>query len=195
MRQVTLDEVYQLASDARQAIWNIAGQYGREPKIYLHWSAGRYDTCFDDYHINITGDGSIYVATDDLSEVLNHTWRRNSGAIGISLCCAYGATTNDLGSYAPTADQIEVMAQVIWKVADALWLTIDTDHVMTHGEAADNEDGLNPGYEPYAVWSDPQPSDGQTRWDLAVLSNDDEWRSGGDTIRGNAIYIREHPSE
>ena len=49
MRQVTLDEVYQLASDARQAIWDVASQYGREPKIYLHWSAGRYDTCFDDF--------------------------------------------------------------------------------------------------------------------------------------------------
>ena len=73
MRQVTLDEVYQLASDARQAIWNIAGQYGREPKIYLHWSAGRYDTCFDDYHINITGDGSIKLVlhNDNINNVSN----------------------------------------------------------------------------------------------------------------------------
>ena len=86
MRQVSLDEVYQMASDARQDIWSIAGQYGRDPKIYLHWSAGRYDTCFSDYHINIMGDGSIYVSTEDLSEVLNHTRRRNSGAVGIRLC-------------------------------------------------------------------------------------------------------------
>jgi len=62
---------------------------------------------------------------------------------------------------------------------------------MTHGEAADNEDGLY-CHEPYAVWSDPQPSDGITRWDLAVLKDGDEWRSGGDTIRGNAIWIQQN---
>lgn len=196
MRQVTLDEVYQLASDARQAIWDIASQYGREPKIYLHWSAGRYDTCFDDYHINITGDGSIYVATDDLSEVLNHTWRRNSGAIGISLCCAYGAATNDLGSYAPTADQIEVMAQVIWKVADALWLTIDTDHVMTHGEAADSIDGI------YTYSEDDcyGPQYTVERWDLQYLGTEESSYytsdhsdpvTGGNVLRGKATWYKQ----
>ena len=30
-------------------------------KIYLHWTAGRYNQQFDDYHINIDGDGNIYI--------------------------------------------------------------------------------------------------------------------------------------
>lgn len=200
MRQVSLDEVYQMASDARQDIWSIAGQYGRDPKIYLHWSAGRYNTCFSDYHINIMGDGSIYASTEDLSEVLNHTWRRNSGAVGISLCCAYGATTNDLGSYAPTSDQIEVMAQVITKVAEGLWLTIDKDHVLTHGEAADSEDGI------YTYSEDDcyGPKNTVERWDLEYLGTDESpsynpWATdgsrGGDVLRGKALWYKQQEDE
>ena len=194
MREVTLNELSAMASDAREAIWEAAQEYGREPKIYLHWTAGHYHQKFDDYHVNIDQDGRIFVSTDDLSEVLAHTWRRNSGSVGITLDCCAGATSDDLGSETPTLKQIESMAQCIQVVADALWLTIDIKHVMTHGEAADNEDGLYL-HEPYAVWSDPQPSDGITRWDLAILKDGDEWRSGGDTIRGNAIYIREHKDD
>ena len=70
---------------------------------------------------------------DDLTETLPHTWRRNSGAIGIALDCAYGANSNNLGQYPPTAAQIEAMAQTIAAIADGLWLTIDKAHVMTHG--------------------------------------------------------------
>ena len=194
MREVTLEELSMMASDAREAIWSLAQDYGREPKIYLHWTAGHYHQKFDDYHVNIDQDGRIFVSTDDLSDVLAHTWRRNSGSVGITLDCCAGATSEDLGDEPPTAKQIEAMAQCIQVVADALWLTIDMKHVMTHGEAADNEDGLYL-HEPYEVWSDPQPSDGITRWDLAILKDGDEWRSAGDTIRGNAIYIREHKDD
>ena len=110
MRETTLDEIYQLAANAREDIWEIAKAYGRDPKIYLHWSAGHYFHTFDDYHINITADGRFYIATEDFSDVLAHTYKRNSGAVGIALCCCVDATTNDLGSEPPTADQIEAMA-------------------------------------------------------------------------------------
>ena len=143
MREVTLNELSAMASDAREAIWEAAQEYGREPKIYLHWTAGHYHQKFDDYHVNIDKDGRIFVSTDDLSEVLAHTWRRNSGSVGITLDCCAGATSDDLGSEPPTLKQIETMAQCIQVVADALWLTIDIKHVMTHGEAADNADGLH----------------------------------------------------
>lgn len=192
MRKVTLDELKQLASDARQQIWDLAGNNDREPKIYLHWSAGRYDTKFDDYHINITGNGEIYISTDNLADVLAHTYKRNSGAIGIALCCAYNATTDNLGDYPPTSKQIEVMSQVTTAVADALWLTIDKDHVMTHGEAADNEDGLYP-HDPYG------PKSTVERWDLEFLGTDESpsynpWATdgtrGGDVLRGKANWYR-----
>lgn len=183
MRQVTLKELKQIALDSKYSIWADAQGCGRDVKLYLHWSAGRYDTCFDDYHVNITGDGKIFVSTSDFSETKSHTYRRNTGSIGISLCACYNGTSNDLGDYAPTDVQIEMMARVINVLADALDLTIDIYRVMTHAEAADNYDGLYP-HDPYG------PSNGCERWDLAILHNGDEWMSGGDTLRGKANWYR-----
>lgn len=192
MREVTLNELSAMASDAREAIWEAAQEYGREPKIYLHWTAGHYHQKFDDYHVNIDKDGHIFVSTDDLSEVLAHTWRRNSGSVGITLDCCAGATSDDLGSEPPTLKQIESMAQCIQVVADALWLTIDMKHVMTHGEAADNVDGLN-AHEDYG------PQSTVERWDLQFLGTDespvytadyDDPATGGNVLRGKALWYK-----
>lgn len=192
-RRVSLTELRHMAADARQQIWEDARNMGREPKIYLHWTAGRYNTDFDDYHVCIHGDGSIYVTTEDLSETLAHTWRRNSGSIGVTLDCAYGATTDDLGDYPPTAKQIEAMAQVITALADALWLTIDRNRVQTHAEAADNLDGLLPEGDEYG------PANGCERWDLQFLGTKesptwitdyDDPRTGGNVLRGKANWYR-----
>ena len=197
MTKVTLQEVEDLAAKAREELWNESAALGREPKIYLHWTAGKYDTTFSDYHINITGDGSIYVSTTVFSKTLSHTWRRNTGSIGIALCACYGATSNDLGDYAPTAKQIEVMSQVIDRVATALWLTIDKEHVMTHGEAANNEDGIRP-HPCYAWWND-EEGDGDTRGDLEYLGTSESPRynpsatdgsRGGDVLRGKANWYK-----
>ena len=194
MRQVTFDELYNLADMARDEIWDIAKAYGRDPKIYLHWTAGHYFQKFPEYHINITADGKLYVATDNLAEVLSHTFKRNSGSVGMTLCCAAGATTNDLGDEPPTVQQIESMAIATWKVADALWLTINKEHVMTHGEAGDNEDGLYT-HDQYG------PRSTCERWDLEFLGTDESpsfnpWATdgtrGGDVLRGKANWYREN---
>ena len=187
--QVTLEDLKGMVENAREAIWEQAKSEGRNPKVYLPWSAGRYDSVFDDYHINITGAGKIFVTTNDLSEIKSHTWRRNTGSIGISLCCAYNATTNDLGEYAPTDIQIETIAKVIDVVATGLWLTINKEHVLTHGEAADNEDGIW-CHDPYG------PKNGCERWDLEFLETSespkydpwDEEHRGGSILRGKAIW-------
>ena len=65
-REVTIDEIESMAASARESVWNKAKTEGREPKIYLHWTAGNHTAVFEDYHINITGDGEIYVNNDDL---------------------------------------------------------------------------------------------------------------------------------
>mgnify|MGYP000852909471 FL=1 len=192
MRKVTLQEIYQMASDARDTIWHDANLYGREPKVYLHWSAGHYGQFFDDYHINIDSDGSFYVATDDFSDMLNHTYRRNTGSIGISMACCAFATTNDLGDEPPTTAQIDAMAQAIVAVCEGLWLTINKEHVMTHGEAADNEDGIYP-HEYYG------PRTTCERWDLELLGTSESntfspWATGGsrggDVLRGKALWYK-----
>lgn len=192
MRRVTIDELRNLATLARVRIWDAAREYGREPKIYLHWSAGHYNTKFEDYHVNIDSDGVCWME-HDLDSVLSHTFMRNSGAIGISLCCGYLANTRDLGPEPPTAAQIdEAMPQAVVAVADGLWLTIDKWHVMTHGEAADNIDGLN-AHEPYG------PNNGCERWDLQYLGTEEspkficdhsDPRTGGNVLRGKANWYR-----
>ena len=69
----------------------VALGYNRISQIYLHWTAGRYGQLYDDYHFNIDADGSIYQTCTQLTELKSHTWHRNTGAIGIALCCACGA--------------------------------------------------------------------------------------------------------
>ena len=192
MKQVTVEEIREMAENCRESIWEQARAYGREPRIYLHWTAGHYGQYYlNDYHIAIDADGSIYV-DHDLDEVLAHTYHRNSGAVGITLACCVGATSDDLGSEPPTNAQIEAMAQVIVAVADGLWLTIDKNHVLTHGEAADNEDGIYP-HDPYG------PKSTCERWDLEYLGTGEspsfnpyatDGSRGGDVLRGKANWYR-----
>lgn len=184
MRSVTLKELFDIAVNSRDEIWEKANSLNRDVKVYLHWTAGKYTQKFEDYHVNITGDGKVYVSTDNLADILAHTYKRNTGAVGVCLCCAYGATTEDLGDYAPTQIQIEVMSQVIVVLARALNLTIDRYRVMTHGEAGDNIDGLSP-HEQYGQNTTVE------KWDLAILSNGDIWGSGGDTLRGKANFYKD----
>ena len=192
MRQVSLEELYQVARNSYDGLWDAAKGLGRDVKIYLHWSAGRYNSKFEDYHVNIDGNGNIFLSTDDLSEILAHTYRRNTGSVGVSLCCAYGATSSDLGDYAPTAEQIETTSRVGCVLADALDLTIDKKRILTHGEAADNEDGIW-CHEEYG------PKSTCERWDLEYLGTDESprfnpWATdgsrGGDVLRGKMAWYR-----
>lgn len=189
---VTIKELEQLASEAREHIWLQAKNMGREPKIYLHWTAGHYNQCSDHYHVNITGGGEIYL-TNPLDEVVQGTWKRNSGSVSLTICGCWDATTNaGLGSEPPTEAQIEAMSQAIAAIANGLWLTIDKAHVLTHGEAADNEDGICP-HEEYG------PRSTCERWDLEYLGTPkspafNPWATdgtrGGDVLRGNANFYR-----
>ena len=191
LQHVTVDELRQMASDYRESIWAQAQSAGHEPKIYLHWTAGHFGQFWDDYHVQIDEDGEIYVY-GALDDVLAHTWRRNTGAIGVTLLCGYKANTEDLGPEAPTAAQIESMALAVEALADGLWLTIDKSYVLTHGEAADNEDG-EWFHEEYG------PKSTVERWDLEYLGTDEspvynpeaeDGSRGGDVIRGKANWYR-----
>ena len=149
---------------------------GKIKHIYLHWTAGRYNQFFDDYHLNIDGDGKVYRTCTSLDERKAHTYQRNSGAIGISLCCALDASWQgqkpDLGSCPPTTMQLIAMAKVVAVLCAGLGIAIDADAVMTHAEAA-----LVDGY---GVGS----GDSETRWDLYwVPDSDEKFVRGGDRIR------------
>lgn len=171
----------QVAVMAQEAKYRIA-------QIYLHWTAGRYGQVYDDYHLNIDADGTIYCTCSSLTEQKSHTWKRNSGSIGIALCCGLGAQANhgydaDLGQFAPTAVQTEKMAQTVALLVTALGLQLTIDTVMTHCEAA-----LLDGYGPYS-------GDAETRWDLWYMRDspgDGQMKPGGDILRGKARWYLEH---
>mgnify|MGYP000905714898 CR=1 FL=1 len=195
MRSVTPAELESLALYYREAIGAAAQRYGREVKVYLHWSAGHYGQFWDDYHVQIDHDGDIYVIGDgELDDVLAATWRRNSGSVNIAILGCVGADTDDLGPESPTTLQIDGMAKAIAALCNGLWLTIDKQRVMTHGEAADNEDGIYP-HDPYG------PRHGCERWDLEYLGTEESpcynpWAEdgtrGGDVLRGKANWYRRY---
>ena len=171
MRKIDPTSLYYLARNFK----------GDVDYIYIHWTAGWYGSFFDDYHINIDYDGSIYLSTDDLSARLSHTWCRNSRSIGIALACCGDASakadgTIDFGSHPPTAKQIEATAIVVDVLCAALGLPIDKDAVMTHCEAAELDD--------YG------PSTTCERWDLWYLPDyiNGGLEPGGDLIRGKAAW-------
>lgn len=194
MKKVSLQELKQMALDIKWSLWNQAQSYNRDVKLYLHWSAGRYSQFWDDYHVQIDYDGSIYVPKGiSLDTVLAATYMRNSGSIALCLLGCFDATTNNgLGSNPVTTKQIEVMSQCICVLADALDLTIDIYRVMTHGEAADNQDSIYCS-EPYG------PRSTVERWDLEYLGTPESprynpWATngtrGGDVLRGKANWYR-----
>ena len=195
MRRVTCAELRELATAYRPALYYAAARCARETKIYLHWTAGHYGQFFADYHVQIDADGGIYVIGDGvLDDLLAATYLRNSGSVSVALLGCVDATTESLGSEPPTAAQIEAMAQSATALADGLWLTIDKERILTHGEAADNEDSVRT-HAPYG------PRTTCERWDLEYLGTEESpvfhpWAEdgtrGGDVLRGKAQYYREH---
>jgi hypothetical protein len=192
MNKVSLADIRNHALETYNSLWNQAKSYNRDVKLYLHWTAGHYGQFWDDYHIQIDQDGSIYVPKDiAFDDVIAGTYRRNTGCINVTLLACCGATSRNLGPEAPTGNQIESLALVVDTLADALDLTIDKKRVMTHGEAADNEDGLWL-HEPYG------PKTDCTRWDLEFLQISDsprfnpydEEHRGGTVLRGKANFYR-----
>lgn len=180
MEQMTLQQILEMAQSAQGSI----------NKIYLHWTAGHYQSKFDDYHINIDEKGNYFVSCDDFTERKNHTYHRNTGAIGIALDCCVNATSQDLGDEPPTQEQIEACAKLMAVLAYALQLPVIKENFLTHGEAADNEDGLEP-HEAYG------PRTTCERWDLEFLATSEspsfnpdatDGSRGGDVLRGKANW-------
>ena len=178
--KVTLEELREIAADFHGIIHH----------VYAHWTAGHYSQAYDDYHICIDYDGSVYLTTEDFTDILAHTWHRNTGAIGIALMCAYRAEARNgynawLGPEPPTDIQITALAQVTAVLSEELGLEINDDNYMTHAEAADVDDyGPSSTCERWDLWYLPDPNNGGQLVD------------GGQLWRGMALwylnYWREH---
>ena len=169
-----LTDIMNIAYASKYNLSQLAASRNKPVQIILHWTAGRYNQFFDDYHINIDSDGSYILTTEDFSEVKSHNWMKNTGSIAICLCCAYNANTNNLGDYPPTNEQIEAMAKVIAVITKALDIPIDIHHVCSHGTSADNEDYVIyfPDYTGYRN-NTYGPKSTCERWDLEYLGTNE----------------------
>lgn len=165
---------------------------GKIHHIYLHHTAGTYNMNWveqKDYHICIEGDGTVKL-NGNLTDVKAHTWKRNTGAIGIAICCGAGASifkdeTINWRNYPPKDIQIIRMAEIVAILCKYLNLPIDRLHVLTHDEVAiiDN----------YDIKS----NDPDCRWDLRWLDDPGSGKKhmqGGNVIRGLAIW-KQQPQE
>lgn len=146
--------------------------------IVFHWSAGRYNQTFKDYHYNITYDpktkkASIIKTCDSDEELKAHTAYRNTGRIGISLSCAYNATTENLGSYPPTDQQIELACSLAGKLIKKYGIKPEDDEINTHADWA-IVDNYGPGQtcERWDLWV---PNWKGTGKNLSRLMRDKSW--------------------
>ncbi len=194
-----LTEIMNLAYAAKSRLYDIAADNNKPVQVVLHWTAGKYYSYFDSYSINIDGDGDIHIRNRDFSKPTGHNYYKNAASIGITLCCAYNATTNDLGEYAPTEEQIEAMAKIMAILSEALGTDIDIVHFPTHGESAMNFDYTVyfPDYTGYPnnVYG---PAANCERWDLQKIRDTDEWitdpddpMTGGNQLRSLARAFRQ----
>ena len=173
------------------------GANGFANRIYLHWTGGHYGHVYDEYHISIDWDGTLYVppggaGADALTLLREHTWHRNTGAIGIAICGAYDAvarssTDINFGPEPPTGCQVEYLAKAVGILCPALGLALSPRTVLTHCEAA-FKDGYGPG-----------SGDPQTKWDLWQLPDQpfhEELYPGGEVLRRKAMgYMEGSPTQ
>lgn len=177
--------------------------------LYLHWTAGHYGQVYDEYHLCVDHDGTVYVNCNYLTDYKTHTFMHNSGAIGIALCCGVDAACwlpescagfdvenayetphcakpdcalIDFGPEPPTEIQIEVAAKLVAILSEELRLPITEETVQTHCEVAFDE-CYGPG-----------DGDPDMRWDLWFLPDVNlygELAPGGDMLRDKALFYQE----
>lgn len=172
--------------DQNELIDMIKAARGSIDRVYLHWTAGRYHEIYSDYHISIDSDGRIYVPAADLTIRRSHTWKRNTGSVGIAVCACVDARANagydmTMGSQPVTEAQIEAMSVIV--ALFSRYGGIPVECCQTHCEAAYFD-----GYGPFS-------GDPETRWDLWYLPDSaagGHLRGGGEVIRGKARWYLQH---
>lgn len=151
--------------------WPAEFPQGRIEYIYTHWSAHDYTSVYPAYHFCVATDSDgdvVVVNTHDVRENMRdvyagqeepycqHTRKRNSFAIGISIMSMEGSRPEDFGKYPLTERLIDALCLVGAKIADFYGIPIDADHIMSHAEA-----GVRDGY--FGIL----PTE---RWDIARLA-------------------------
>lgn len=159
---------------------NLAGlDAGKPKKVYMHWTAGGYNSIVGPYHTIFTGDGTMHRRVP-YEQHSDHTYNRNTNSVGLSVAAMAGAA----GNYQwPKQAQLDGMTNEIARLANEWgWTSSDINikNVMTHGEAGSNKDGqvMHDNYGP-TVWGGTAE-----RWDLDQLNPSQQIGEGGQILRG-----------
>jgi hypothetical protein len=116
-------------------------------RIITHWTAGGHHATTVDrehYHILIEGDGGLVrgdhtiadnVRTGD-GDYAAHTRGKNTGSIGISLCCMAGAVQVPFraGSFPMRPEQYDALALVAADLCEKYGIPVTPQTVLGHGE-------------------------------------------------------------
>jgi hypothetical protein len=165
-----------MPSGGADALDSGTGKSGKA--IYLHWTAGGYNSVVGPYHTIFTGDGKMHPNVP-YTQYTGHTYNRNSNSVGLSVA----AMAKSGGQYQwPTNPQLDAMAKEAARIAKGWGWTkgdIDIKKVMTHGEAGSNKDGniMHDNYGP-TIWG----GTGE-RWDLDQLRPSQKLGEGGPEMR------------
>ena len=142
---------------ASLAAWLPRFPPGRIERIYLHWSAGDYETVYPAYHYCIAlHDGiPLVVETHDLLAKAQHTYQRNANAAGLSIMAMRDARPHDFGAFPLVQSAVDALCTVAAAIAHAYAIPIDASRILTHAEAAIVDGYFGEGDE--------------QRWDIARL--------------------------
>lgn len=156
---------YKQQLDPRFLAW-YAEHFVSTRRIYGHWSAGKRETNFDDYHAVTVEleDGSARTITnyDPMLDLPGHTYGRNHNSIGICVAGMFGAGPSNLGEHQPTPNQLR--EHLLYLSLLCMNHRIPVGNYMTHQEAADMLDYEDPydadnlGAPPYG------PVNGRGQW-------------------------------
>ena len=165
-----------MPSGGADALTSGTGKSGKA--IYLHWTAGGYNSVVGPYHTIFTGDGKMHQNVP-YTQYTGHTYNRNTNSVGLSVA----AMAKSGGQYQwPTNPQLDAMAKEAARIAKGWGWTkgdIDIKKVMTHGEAGSNKDGniMHDNYGP-TIWG----GTGE-RWDLDQPRPSQKLGEGGPEMR------------
>lgn len=126
-------------------------------RVYEHWSAAGCSQTFSDYNLMVVlkdGQWQLVVTHDPQDNApgvndnapASHTWRRNTGALGVCIAAMAGGQVSDFGASAPNVHEIEflcagVAALCVAYDVDTLGVVANGFHkgehnILTHSECA-----------------------------------------------------------
>lgn len=120
-------------------------------RIHMHWTAGTHRPNAADrkpYHFLIDGDGDVtpglFKPEDNIrcvpGKYAAHTYRANTGAIGVAVCAMHGAKEIpfDPGSFPITAKQVDALVKTVATLAMKYGIPVTPETILTHAEVQDN---------------------------------------------------------